>query len=286
MGTSARPPWALIGGIVLVGLCGVAGTIQQAEEKAARARRLEIADNVAEAKRNEAAVHERLERQREEAAEAKHEEERQKGQDAEIAGFRLLSPAERESKLRAHCSPTDGCLKARADVIVEAAATPAEGRKLAGLRDAALSAQARRAGVVPADAKPSDLRRAYAERFDQVLLQKHMNPDGVRASGPDATTLHIDGWFCTRQTVFDLANGEAGAEARAIGFRKIECASAAQSWNMDLLRGSQAHPAGLVAYPDPPDAGVPRRLRVRQIERNRPHERLAPHDRPGQAHQS
>ena len=78
------------------------------------------------------------------------------------------------------------------------------------------------------------LRNAYAIDLQTALLKKDMNPDGVSAIGVDKTTLHVDGWFCSRQFIYNADNGTIGSEARALGFKRIECGSALGSYWQDM----------------------------------------------------
>jgi hypothetical protein len=75
------------------------------------------------------------------------------------------------------------------------------------------------------------LRRNFAAEYDTALLARHMNPDSVTANG---TTLHVEGWFCTRQFMFDFSRGGDSARAKAVGFTRIECASAAESYSQQM----------------------------------------------------
>jgi hypothetical protein len=61
-----------------------------------------------------------------------------------------------------------------------------------------------------------------------------MNPGGVRVVG---STLHVDGWFCSRQFSTFLQTDSADL-AREAGFKRIECSSAAAYYWQDLCAPS------------------------------------------------
>jgi hypothetical protein len=58
-----------------------------------------------------------------------------------------------------------------------------------------------------------------------------MNPNGVTAAG---TTLRANGWFCSRQFMADLQKAGWDESARAVGFKRIECAGGGETSWLDL----------------------------------------------------
>ena len=77
-------------------------------------------------------------------------------------------------------------------------------------------------------------RAEIAEQIDTYLLTKHMSPDGVAAIGDGRRTLQIRGWFCSRQMMFDLQQAGFYEKSRAVGFRRIECATSLDTSWVDL----------------------------------------------------
>jgi hypothetical protein len=65
-------------------------------------------------------------------------------------------------------------------------------------------------------------------------MKKKMNVDSVDARGEKKKTLHVQGWFCSKQYIYDAQHGDLGKEARKVGFTKIECDSASYSAWGDL----------------------------------------------------
>lgn len=124
-----------------------------------------------------------------------------------VAKFAAYTPAGRKEALKGACK--DGCGSMAEAIITSAPAAE---------RDA-LDAIAREASV-KAGAKH---RSTFADRLDELLLEKRLNPDAVRTSGKDGTTLYISGVFCTRQFMHDFTEGELGKSARAAGFKELKC---------------------------------------------------------------
>lgn len=143
---------------------------------------------------------------------------------ASLAG---MTPAEREQALRDRCS--SGCSTETRANILGAASSSAERAKLSSILDG-FDAKSARA----ADARTAGARDRYADSYDTALLERHRNPDSVTASGAGKTTLAVRGWFCSRQFIFDFANGPDGAEAKGLGFKRLECGNAMETWSQDL----------------------------------------------------
>jgi hypothetical protein len=70
--------------------------------------------------------------------------------------------------------------------------------------------------------RETDARVAFARAYEKQLLDEHLNPDAVTAVD---TTLKVRAWFCTRQFLHDFQNGPIAKQAKAIGFKRLECSS-------------------------------------------------------------
>jgi len=212
---------AWLGGAALVLLLVILGV---------RRRMAVVAEEQAQIAADEHAVAERLERERAEAdAQAKKNavetaawvKDRQR-RDAEIKAAELaaagaLTPAQREKALREKCAGYCD----DSDPLI-AAAPPAERQRLRAI-----------AGQIRENAA-ADKRKAFAIAYEHVLLERRMNPDSVKATGPKASTLSIRGWFCTKQFMYDLMKGDTPSVAREMGFAKVECDSALGGYEQEL----------------------------------------------------
>lgn len=153
-------------------------------------------------------------------------------QSARAESLRAMTPEQRVIDLKNSCEIGD-CTASEAADIVASGATDEERRTLGTKSKAMLAAkQASAAKREKQDALR--LRNAYASDFETTLFSQHMNPDGVSATGAEKTTLHVDGWFCSRQFIYDTCHGKIGVDAKALGFTKIECAGAAGAYWQDL----------------------------------------------------
>jgi hypothetical protein len=121
-----------------------------------------------------------------------------------------------------------------ATLIIDASETPKERASLqrvaAGLTKAAdlVETQARRREGI------GD-RVSFAEIYERQLLSENMKPDSVSATGnAEKTVLRVRGWFCTRQFIFSFENDAIADQVRRLGFTRLECSSAFQSWWQDF----------------------------------------------------
>jgi hypothetical protein len=148
-----------------------------------------------------------------------------------------LDAAKRESLLRERCTSAGGCEVDVRDVIIATASDDAERNKLKALAkklDAEIAAAAKREAAESAKAEMY-IRERFADSIDTALLNKHRNPDGVYAEGPEKRTLRIKGWFCSRQFMHDFtAASDNGEAARQLGFKRLVCENALETWSQDL----------------------------------------------------
>jgi hypothetical protein len=128
--------------------------------------------------------------------------------------------------------PAGTCNRLAVWRIVEAAESEPERKRLNSLADKLVASDQKISAVI-ADKRDAAERRNYADRYETHLLERHMNPEGVRASGTNNTTLMVNGWFCSRQFIYDLVK-DAGEEARRLGFVKLECQSSLTRWWQEL----------------------------------------------------
>lgn len=162
-------------------------------------------------------------------------EEKKRAQEAEnrvLEELGAMTAGERERALRRRCAL--GCTPD--DAAVRAAATEEERKQLAALAarlDAANQAKREAAARAQEAAQNEAAREQFAALYDRALLDNHMNPDGVDATGPGKTTLRVRGWFCTRQFMDDFRRTTA-ATATAAGFKRVECTSSFEHWWADL----------------------------------------------------
>jgi hypothetical protein len=158
------------------------------------------------------------------AAEARRKTERA----VAVESFKASTTAERENLIRTHCAPLDCDMDQDADII-SAAADDAERRKLASISAKMEATRAAARAVVATKA-----REDFTDALDTRLLDRHLNPTGVSATGAEKRTLTVNGWFCSRQFVYDFGRGVDGQLARAAGFRHLTCASSLETWSDDL----------------------------------------------------
>ena len=136
---------------------------------------------------------------------------------AAIAAAVAMTPQQREDRLRAACLST--C--SDSDPAI-AGAPPAERKQLI-----ALAARLRRDVDI-------ERRKNYARGLELAMLEKHMNPRDVSTGGPQSTTLKIEGWFCSRQWMYDMMKGDIASTSRSIGFKVIRCDSALEYFEQEL----------------------------------------------------
>lgn len=148
-----------------------------------------------------------------------------------------MTVEQREALLRDRCGTAiDTCADDERDVIIGAADNDAERRKLKSIAKAladGLAAAKRRAATLTAK-MGVEARERFAIIVDTALLETRRNPDSVRADGPEKRTLHISGWFCSRQFMYDFTSGTSGAQARDVGFNKLQCEDSVEVWTWDL----------------------------------------------------
>ncbi len=169
------------------------------------------------ARQQQEEVEARAARQKEAEARAAHRQA--------VATYANMTPAGREKALRDACEA--GCEPAVRGPIIEGAADGAERDKLRGILEKLQATSG------------AKRREAFADALEKAYLEKHLNPDGVSAAGPEKTKLVIRAWFCTRQFVHDFtdATGDKlpdGKLAADVGFKKYECIGPAETWSGDL----------------------------------------------------
>lgn len=143
-----------------------------------------------------------------------------------VARFAGMSAAGRASAITAKCGHSTACPNAESDAVVEAAASAEERKQLT----AAI------ARLVGAEEKSAEIaaRKKYASSLEIDLLDRHMNPDSVSASGPNATVLSVSGWFCSRQFVYDMQRSSRYDDIKALGFKRVVCWTAFATDSFDL----------------------------------------------------
>lgn len=154
--------------------------------------------------------------------------ERAKQHAVDVNLYRVKTAPERLAAVRQVCPP-GRCDRRMLWIIVESSATDAERARLNALADAAIKSDDKILDARAAADEPSK-RTKFAKDYDQQLLDRGMNPDAVRATGPANKTLHVRAWFCSRQFAHDFDVGPA----RAAGFTRFECSSGAETVTMDL----------------------------------------------------
>lgn len=120
--------------------------------------------------------------------------------------YAAMSATERSQAMREACG-ADGCDPDRVEAILAASSGP-ERAKLQAMVDAG-----ERRGALAS-------RKALAYELDRDLLDRHLNPDGVRVDG---TTLSVNGWFCSRQFLHDMESSGWTTRAKLVGFTKLDC---------------------------------------------------------------
>jgi hypothetical protein len=154
-----------------------------------------------------------------------------KEHEAAIAALQAKTPAERVEAIRTECA--GDCRHYSLVDIVGAGATDAERTSLKRLADAA-EVKAVRAHQVEEAKVGRENRKSFASTYETALFEKHLNPDGVSTSGDNSTTLVVRGWFCSRQFMYDAQNNGLADQAKAVGFKRIECYSGLESAWLDL----------------------------------------------------
>ncbi len=147
-----------------------------------------------------------------------------------VTEYRGMTAAKRLSTVSLLCDRNSGCSYPRTDYLIESAANDSEAAQLKrAIAQAEKAYEANRKVKAAADAVAT--RKSYAAAYDESLLARHLNPDCVSAEGK---TLHIQGWFCTRQFMHDFQNGIDATTAKAVGFTKVHCSSGVDNWTADL----------------------------------------------------
>jgi hypothetical protein len=172
-----------------------------------------------------------------------------------LATLRGMTPAKRLSEMVRVCSPGGECNQDRLTMLTDAAGSDAEKKALSAKSaslvteyqrwEASEQKKAERQAAVDeqklerqaaADEQKFQIqgRVEFAEQYETALLNQHMNPDGVSATGPGKTTLTVRGWFCNRQFLFDFQKGPLYRAARDEGFKQLQCISALEVGTLPL----------------------------------------------------
>jgi hypothetical protein len=163
-------------------------------------------------------------------AEAKQKTDQRKAErKAFVDEYRTMTVQQRLATVTTLCNRENGCEYPKAACLQEAAATPAEATQLKN-KIASIEKVYEQAQSAKKAAEAQKARRTFASTYETVLLDRHMNPDGVTADGK---SLRIRGWFCTRQFIYDFQKTTAET-ARALGFTKVDCNSGLEDWSVDL----------------------------------------------------
>jgi hypothetical protein len=177
----------------------------------------------------EMAAREATERDAREAAQQRREQKQQAqvdqaraALDARIAAmvpqFATMKPAARLAAVTTECGAKGACADETLVAIERAGADDAERKRIHAAIARATDARDER------DARAQ--RESFAAEFERELLDKHLNPDSVTASGPNKATLSVHIWLCSKQFLHDLANDELFlAKVRVRGFKRVECAN-------------------------------------------------------------
>jgi hypothetical protein len=177
----------------------------------------------------------------------------------ELAVFRGLSPAERLQEMARRCSPGAPCDRQALGAITQAAADEAERTVLAKKAEGLVAAfdgrppvetppsapprqpepvhplvGAAQAAASGASGEPLDPRDAFAGRLEETLVSRRLNPDRVSVTGPDRTTLEVEGFACSARFLSNVAQSEYGAEARKLGFTRLSCVHGPINASLDL----------------------------------------------------
>lgn len=143
---------------------------------------------------------------------------KRKQRDAELAA---MSPAQRAAELKSECVVGD-CSTSDAEQIIVSASDEKEQKSLRTKYEAGKAAREKERAKTEKKLAISD-RERFASTFEKALFTKHMNPDDVTAVGVDKTTLRVEGWFCSRQFIYDFQHGDLAAQAAGYGFKRLEC---------------------------------------------------------------
>jgi hypothetical protein len=159
----------------------------------------------------------------------KRDAERAAEHKAIVDEYRVMSASQRLSAVASVCTCDNGCEQPRADCLQESAATPAEAAQLKS-SIARIEKLHEQAETTKKAAEAQKARKEFASTYETLLLEKHMNPDGVSAEGK---TLRVRGWFCSRQFIYDFQKS-TGDIAKGLGFTKVDCNSGLEDWSVDL----------------------------------------------------
>jgi hypothetical protein len=165
----------------------------------------------------------------------------------ELAVYRDMSPAERLAAMALHCPPEAKCDKDGLRAIAQAAADGAERTLLSSKADALVAAHDRGPDAGPPTeqgAAPAQIaatakavvseRDSFASRFEATLVERQLNPDRVSVTGPNKTTLDVQGFACSDQFLSNIQKSAYGTEARGLGFKRITCSFNQTSASLDL----------------------------------------------------
>jgi hypothetical protein len=165
-------------------------------------------------------------------ARAKADEQQKTAQQLQL--YQHMTAAQRIAEVAKVCSAKElSCDHKDLALLQTATDDPAEAKRLEAVIASATRAESAAADHADAAATQS-LREDFARKYDAQLLDQHMNPDGVEATGTSKTVLRVHGWFCGRQYLSDFSKGPIGAQARIVGFKRLECFDAAESGSIDL----------------------------------------------------
>lgn len=146
--------------------------------------------------------------------------------------FRGKSLKELQQAVEVECRK-ESCNDDKLTAIKDCGATDADKAAIQKTIDTEVAAVEKKRATTAAALEVED-RKAFASAYDDLLLKRHMNPDGVSTAGASATTLVVNGWFCSRQFVHDATTGTDGADLRAHSFKRVECSGAGSSYWQDL----------------------------------------------------
>jgi len=124
------------------------------------------------------------------ASEADAAAARERYREERSAALRAMTAAQRAQEIRDECRKAT-CDTQRLDDIL-AAAPSGESAPLKALRKQEEAAQEKRLKD-ELSASQKRYRETFAKEYEEALLGRHMNPDGVSAEG---TQLTVRGWFC------------------------------------------------------------------------------------------
>lgn len=210
-----------------------ARAVDDSAQQHTRERAAEQSDLAARQEREHQQVAYREQQARERAAKDREEAERTEARKKRLEQLQAMTPAQRMAELNRLCSPEGACDAEPMQLVAFAAATVAERDSLEkqseALRKARALAEERAAAKADREAakleREADMaaRANFAKRYERRLFERSMNPQSVTTLGSSKETLHVVLFLCSRQYLYDFANGSDGQEARSVGFKKLTC---------------------------------------------------------------